>query len=139
MCLSSLFKKGNPTGELPSPYVSIGELSYVGKQVRINGIEPPVAFAGVAPSNSMDPLIDDGHTVILSGNQKYKDEIDMGSVIGWGSELTPTLHQVVEINYDNAGWYCRTQGTNNSKVDPFIIRKENIRWVALGVIWTSPD
>lgn len=126
------------TRELPSPYTSLSKdkLSYVGKQIRINGVEPPVAFAGVAPSNSMDPLIDDGHTVILSGNQKYIDELGLGSVIGWGDELKPTLHQIVEIDYDPA-WYCRTQGTNNSKVDPFIIRKENIRWVALGVLWTT--
>ena len=130
--------KSGGTVDIPSPrdIVDYSDIKYLPtkKRITIDNILPDVWLTGVLDTNSMDGLLDFGHTVILSNNPIYLDNIAVGDVVVWYKEGSLVIHQVVETG-DDSEWWCYTKGLNVSKRDPFKIRKENIRWVGLGIIW----
>ena len=121
--LFSVYKAGNPSGNTPSPRYDIPENTIFIKNTVQN-------------TNSMEPLIDIGHTILLSDDRKYLDNLSVGDIIirqGVGQTI---IHSIVEIGNDGE-WYCRTQGLNVNKVDDDIVRLPDIKYVALGVHWTK--
>uniref|UniRef100_A0A6M3J4A7 Putative peptidase n=1 Tax=viral metagenome TaxID=1070528 RepID=A0A6M3J4A7_9ZZZZ len=139
------YDEGNETiigGELPSPRVAIDrrDIHYYPDSARlvVDMILPRVMLATVQASNSMEPLIDIGHIAVLSDNEKYMSHLNFGDIIIWEKGGKKIIHSIVEIGEDSLGWYCRTQGLNrhtNPTPDEEIIRKEDIKWVALCVFW----
>ena len=139
--LKSLFtpyKSGGTTGNMPSPRVPIRwtDIIWDGEQLHIR-LLPSVQKNTVQNTNSMEALLDANHIVIKSNNQVYKDALKLGSIVVWTSTPSNIIHSIVEIGEDEQGWYCYTQGVNIDSRDTVKVRKENIEWVALMVIWAD--
>lgn len=125
--------------DVPSPPDIIPHKNVIyneaGKFVEISGVLPRVCFPTIADTNSMDGLMDFGHTVILSDNKYYLDNfLKVGTVIVWQKWDMNVIHQIVEVGRDDR-WYCYTKGINCPTRDPWKIRREDIEWIALGIIW----
>jgi len=128
MCLTSLFKvfrQGNASGNIPSPRVDIDPSQFT---------LPDAIKTTVQNTNSMEPLIDVGHTVFISDDVS---NLNIGDIIIWNQGRGDIIHSIVEIGSDEFGAYYRTQGLNLNQSDPERIRKINIKYLCLGVIWTK--
>lgn len=142
--LTSLFKEGGQTGEIPSPRtIRPGQVAYrpVTQFFAISDV-PDGAVTTVGPSNSMEPLIDEGHQVLISRSPTLIDAIIVGDIIIYRdpkrqAPYDKVIHSVIEIGEDTEGWYCRCRGLNNNHPDEGKIRKSQVEWVAVGVIWTG--
>ena len=132
------YRSGGTTGNMPSPRVPIKwtDIIWDGAQLHIT-LLPNVQKNTVQNTNSMEALLDANHIVILSNNQVYKDTLKLGSIVVWVSTPSNIIHSIVEIGTDEQGWYCYTQGVNINSRDKVMIRKVNIEWVALMVIWAD--
>jgi hypothetical protein len=120
--LFSVFRRGGPQGNMPSP-------RYL---VDID-IPAPYRKTTVQNTNSMEPLIDIGHTVIL---KKPEGKPLVGDIIIWERGYKSVIHSIIETGVDNDGWYCRTQGLNIYRPDPEKIRLNEVKWFVVGVLWT---
>lgn len=93
----------------------------------------------VAPTNSMEPNIDDGMIVILEPLQDTEDLI-VGDIINYKLPFNyagfgGAFHRITKIWHDDQGWACNTKGDNPiCKTDPVVVRKEYITGVYRGVI-----
>ena len=137
--LTSPFKSGNSAGNSPSPRVAIAwsDIAYDPYKytLTISNIEPDVTIQTVQNTNSMESLIDVGHTVVRSSNAKYMDNLNLGDVVVWELNGETKIHAIVDIDTDEQGWYCYTQGLNCNQRDKPKIRRENIKDIALLVVW----
>ena len=124
MSLFSVFRRGNPQGNVPSPRYIINI-----------PIPEPYKATTVQNTNSMEPLLDVGHTVIL----KPLDDLlpSEGDIIIWEKNGKSVIHSVIEVDTDTGGWYCRTQGLNLYRSDPDKIRLSEVKWLVVGVLWTK--
>lgn len=116
------YKEGGTQGNIPSPRVdvTIGDLfSYKTTTVQ--------------NTNSMEPLIDIGHTVLITDDISG---LNIGDIIIFTADERLIIHSIIEIG-DDGEWYCKTQGLNINSPDPYIIRKSDISYLALGVLWTK--
>lgn len=128
--------------EKPSPQdiINRAQIKYDDRSqtIKIDGIKPDVIFSGISDTNSMDGLLDYGHTIILSNNKEYVDAIEVGDVVVFnrtkGDKTYMVCHQLIETG-DSDGWFGRTKGINNYSIDPEIHRRGDIIWVGLGIIW----
>ena len=122
LSIFSVFRRGTPIGNVPSPRYSIN-------------IQVPVPYktTTVQNTNSMEPLLDVGHTVILSPVDKKPLK---GDVIIWEKDDRSIIHSIIETGVDNDGWYCRTQGLHLYRADPEKIRLREVKWLVVGVLWT---
>uniref|UniRef100_A0A6M3J2R9 Putative peptidase n=1 Tax=viral metagenome TaxID=1070528 RepID=A0A6M3J2R9_9ZZZZ len=121
--LFQVFKSGNPTGNVPSPRYDIPD-------------DYEFLETTVLNTNSMEPLIDVGHTVLLSDKPEFIDNLKVGDIIIWEIEGRRIIHSVVEVGNDGE-WYCRTKGLNLNQRDPDIIRRKDILYAVLGVYWSK--
>jgi len=136
------FRYGNPHGNVPSPRtpsLTEEDVTYDSTTQLVQvAVMPPIRLTTVQNRNSMEPLIDVGHTVILSAHPLYLEDIKVGDIIVWtDSTGKETIHSVIETGEDVLGWYCRTQGLNVPRRDAQKVRRGDIRWVAVGVLWTQ--
>ena len=124
--LDFLFGK---TVERPSPKIRINRDNgtLIGGILTITGLEG-CYLAAIAPTNSMEPGIDDGMLVILDGSIPYTDMI-VGDIIYFENSLGGIIHRIDAIKSDNLGWYCETKGDNNSRKDGIKVRPEYIKGV----------
>jgi len=125
-----LFHPDPPGLERPSPKIRIRP-----EQVRIENGTLTVTglgrcfIAAIAPTNSMEPGIDDGMYVVLDPDVPPEDIIP-GDIIWFETPAFKAIHRVMEVGEDASGWYCQCQGDNNSSIpDPVLARKEDIRGV----------
>jgi len=134
--IKGVFRQGNPTGNILSPRVAIkaSDIAYGDNALLIKHILPPVVITTVRNTNSMEPLIDIGHRLVLSSNSKYLDDLKVGDIIVWGEGYDGHIHSIIEAWQDDK-WHCRTQGLNVNQPDAAVLSKEDIKWVALMVIW----
>lgn len=134
------YRRGDASGEIPSPRVKIEpqEINYDkdSEVLSISNIKSPLWVTSVQDSNSMEPLVDIGHIVVLSQDPKYLDALNLGDIIIWQrSDGISIIHSIIDISQDESGWYCRTQGLNIPQPDEQKIRKNEVEWVALLVAW----
>lgn len=134
MCkwLADLFK-AKATVERPSPKVRIKpeQVSFVVANLIVN-YNQDCYVAAIAPTNSMDPVIDDGMFVVLDRSIPHTDLIP-GDIIYYERQVgnPPTaIHRITEVGEEDSGeWYCKTKGDNNNLPDEGLIRKEEIKGV----------
>ena len=121
--LFQIFKEGNPTGNMPSPRYNLEDYILAG-----------CPKTTVQNTNSMEPLLDVGHTVLLDEVKGYPK---VGDIIIWSGDRGDIIHSIVEVGVDAKDWYCRTQGLNLNSKDPEKIRLKDIKWLVVGVLWTK--
>ena len=123
MRLFQVFRAGNPSGNLPSPRYNLEDHVLEG-----------CPKTTVQNTNSMEPLLDVGHTVLLREPDGYPK---VGDIIIWEIEGRTVIHSIIEVSVDAKDWYCKTQGLNVRQEDPEKIRFGDIKWIAVGVLWTD--
>ena len=86
----------------------------------------------------MDGFFDTGHAPILVGRETLPDEyLRIGTIVAWEKDGISRFHQIVKTGTDNNGWYCRTAGINLGAMDEGKLRKDDIKWICLGVLFTK--
>ncbi len=118
----------SPTLERPSPKIRITpeQADQIIRAIqKIPGMED-CYIAAIAPSNSMEPAIDDGMYVIQQP-RPYTDVI-VGDIIWFEHPEFRAIHRIIEIGQDPE-WFCKTKGDNNGVADNIKIRAEHIKGV----------
>ena len=131
MCLKSLFsifKGGDTQGNIPSPRTAV-VITKSGNNITIHDVKTTT----VQNTNSMEPLIDIGHEVLISDKV---DDLNIGDVIIWQQDNKNVIHSIIQCGTDEGGDFYRTQGLNVNHPDTEIIRKVDIKYLCVGVLWT---
>jgi hypothetical protein len=93
-------------------------------------------WATFTDSNSMDPVLDVGANA-LEYVPNSSDEICLGDIVSYHSQYAEgvIIHRVVEIGYDELGWYAILKGDNLQYSDPEKVRFDKIERVVIGIIY----
>ena len=76
-------------------------------------------------SNSMNPLIYRGDSVIISQNKNNK-VYKKGDIISFDSNGRNTVHRITEIEEKNGQYYYHTKGDNNNSEDGYLVPSNNV-------------
>ncbi len=132
--VTQILSTGNE--ERPSPYdrISEGDITVDKNKVTIN--VQNAQWSRFTDTNSMDPVIDYGTNAIQIVPQST-DDIHVGDIVSYNSNYADgiIIHRVVEIGYDNKGWYAIMKGDNNNKEDPGKVRFSQIKRVVIAIIY----
>jgi len=128
-----------PTVDVPSPrnIVDQKNISYdkVNKRIIIKGIEGPIWLTTVQNTNSMDPVVDYGHTCILSDDFDADDLVVGDVAVYKKANGNQVIHRIVKISSDEDGRYFIFKGDNNFIEDVLKVRDNQIDCLLLGVIY----
>lgn len=104
----------------------------VGDTLQVTGL-PHCIIVAIAPTNSMEPVIDDGMFVVVDTGIPYGDLIP-GDIIWFEAPGFAAIHRIIKVGQDKAGWYCETRGDNNGRADGVKVRPIYIKGVYRGQI-----
>lgn len=152
---SNLFKTAGQDQPSPQDWLPVSAITYLdtGKLVidltKLNiplSLPPKVFYPGIV-SRSLDPVVDKtGNLIYIAGanhadHQKLVDALKVGdiAVYRFPADLAKPAtayisHRIVKIGIDNLGKFFKFKGDNNSTQDPWVVRKENIKWVNIIVV-----
>ncbi len=123
-------------GDVPSPKDRIGQdqIHVYDDKVVIDLDNPEWAY--FTDTNSMDPVLDEGSNAIEIIPSSVS-EIQVGDIVSYNSVYVDgtVIHRVIEIGYDNKGWYARMKGDNLNMRDPEKVRFDQIQRVVVAVIY----
>jgi len=119
-----------PTIERPSPKIRITpeQADSIIKALKLIPGYESCFIAAIAPTNSLDPTIDDGMYVVLDPTIPHPD-LRSGDIIWFERPDYKAIHRITKLGIDNEGWWCITKGDNNSVADPDKVRVQHIKGV----------
>jgi len=121
--------------EQGSPWDRIPEQNI---EMRSDGVFIKLAnpqWAVFADTNSMDPVLDQGHHAIQQVPASEED-IHVGDIISYKSPMGfSVIHRVQRIGRDDSGWYAIVKGDNNPAPDPLKVRFDQITRVVVALIY----
>ena len=120
--------------ERPSPQGWVNQENIVVLMDRVTINEPDLLFFVLSGTNSMDGWMDEHHSVLVKKLSNHLDLVE-GDIIIFSSPIGKIVHKIEKIDSDVHGRIYTTQGINNDRPDPYIIRKENI--VGVVVAWVA--
>lgn len=129
-----------PTVDIPSPKDRIPHDNVIYNQalekIEIRGIKPNIWLVEPQDTNSMDPTVDAGHTMILSDNFRVEDLVP-GDIVAYEvlGRAALILHRIIGVETDSRGRKWTLKGDNSAYSDPYEVRDEHLRWLKLGVIY----
>ncbi len=91
-------------------------------------------YAKVEDTKSMEPILSkNSHTI--EARPILKD-LQVGDIISFYEPSLDKMivHMIIEIGYDEHGWYARTSGYNNVYDDNRKERFQNIKGVVVGIL-----
>ncbi len=92
-------------------------------------------WAILADTNSMDPVFDAGSHLIQVYPTSQSD-VHVGDVISYDSPLGFSIvHRVIEIGFDEEGWYAILKGDNNPTPDPWKVRFDWITRILVMIVY----
>lgn len=93
-------------------------------------------WAKFTDTKSMDPVFDKEANA-LQIVPRSKEQINVGDIISFRTEYDSSIiiHRVVEIGYDDEGWFALTKGDNNAYMDRGKRRFEDITKLLFGIIY----
>jgi len=125
----------------PSDWTSIENMRIFGFLGNLISVVPldlsnrGLIIYDVANTNSMDPVFDDGSTIIAMSPES-EEELVAGDIIAFDvGEPYPILHRIHSIGEDEEGWFCITKGDNIGHADNVKIRFDEINAVVIGVFY----
>ena len=130
----------DPSGiERPSPVGSIPQSVVERFADRIVIKQPGLKLIkNIADTNSMDPLFDSDHTLIVKGKDSFNvNALNKGDIIVYQSERGLIVHRIIQVGSDDQGIFYKCEGDNNNTPDPYIIRDINIKYLVAGIIYTE--
>ena len=135
---SDFFKRLNRIApEIPSPrdIIPQSDISYSSsrKTITIENIEPEIWLTSVKDTNSMDAMVDAGHTCILTSNFNV-DDLVVGDVVVYKNWDRSIIHRIVKIAEDSEGKLYTMKGDNCYYCDP-PVRDSQIKYLLLGIIY----
>lgn len=106
-------------------------------------LPPQVWISAMPDTNSMDPVFDFTHSVILiagadkTDHKKLLDFLKVGDIAVYKvDELKfSIIHRIVKIGNDSKGRYFRFQGDNNAVKDPYNVRDSQVLFLCIGTIF----
>jgi len=118
----------------PSDTVQSNQIMITEEGVYIN-IEN-ATWVNYSDTNSMDPVIDstaNGIEIPVTENT----ELQVGDIVSYEADWNKTLvsHRIVEISEDEDGIYYTLKGDNNSTQDPNKVRREQIQYKLIAIIY----
>jgi hypothetical protein len=132
--LSAIFSQ--ETTERPSPCDRIKEPQILVYDDKIVLNIADAQWATFTDTNSMDPVIDAGANAIEYVPES-ESEICVGDIVSYRSHYADgvIIHRVVDIGYDDMGWYAIMKGDNLSYSDPGKIRFDQVQRVVIGILY----
>lgn len=121
------------TYDRPSPSDWITEDQIIVEKDRVIIKIENALISRFADTKSMDPVLDstsNGITIVATS----KDQLHVGDLITFEIENKLVIHRIIEIGYDNEGWFCITKGDNNRYHDGKV-RFSQIRYITVGIIY----
>jgi len=89
-------------------------------------------------TNSMDPLFDRGHTLIARDSFNHEDLVE-GDIVVYYAYGRYIVHRITVIAEDEQGRAYTLEGDNNNEPDPYIVRDEHIKYLVVGIVYTSEE
>ena len=123
----------------PSNHIAESNIKVYEDRVTIYLDGFQTGWARFAPTNSMSPVLRDGHNSIEITPQN-EHNIHVGDIISFHypsrdalrSELV--VHRVVDIGNDGQ-WFARTKGDNNNDIDPGKRRFQDIEGIIVVLVY----
>jgi signal peptidase I len=119
--------------DIASPKDRIKEDDIIVLNDRIVIAIPNAFLARFTDTNSMDPVLD-AEANAIEIVPKGPEDIAIGDIIAYQADDGIIVHRVVEIGYDESGWYAITKGDNNAVVDGKI-RFDAIKGIVVAIIY----
>lgn len=88
----------------------------------------------IAPTGSMYPLLQED-TIVLEQQPASHNDLLPGDIIVFEYKDTRIIHRIVQVGWDDEGWYAMTKGDNNPLQDPSKVRFESVKGVVVGIIY----
>lgn len=101
-------------------------------EIEIEGAK----YAPIKDTNSMQPVLNGGsHSIEVDVSDVTL--LEEGDIISFYQPNIDKMiiHSIIEIGYDEIGWYAITKGLNNDKEDPWKVREFMVEGVLVGVIY----
>ncbi|MFT4309370.1 MAG: signal peptidase I [Candidatus Woesearchaeota archaeon] len=119
---------------MPKDRINQDQITVLSDRVIIRIEEPQ--WATFAPTKSMVPFLDSGSHAIQIRPENHED-LQVGDIISYKSSFVDgiVIHRIIEIGYDNNGWYAIAKGDNNNNPDPERIRFSQIERVLVAIIY----
>ena len=118
----------------PSDTIQANQITISEDGVYIN-IEN-ATWVSYSNTNSMDPIIDSTANGIEIPVTE-ETELKVGDIVSYKANWNENLvsHRIIEINEDEDGTYYILKGDNNSTQDPNKVRKEQIQYKLIAIIY----
>ncbi len=117
--------------DLPKSRIHEMDFSVFDNKLVLNS-KKKLKFGKIEDTHSMEPTLWKGvYTIEI---EEDKDKLKEGDIISFKSTSGSNLiHRIVEIGEDEKGWFARTKGDNNKKIDPEFVRENQLIGVVVGV------
>ncbi len=127
---------GEKATERPSPCNRVDESQIFVMDDQIVIDFKNAEWATFTDTNSMDPVLDTEANA-LEYVPTSPDEICLGDIASYHTDLSDgiVIHRIVEIGYDDDGWYAIFKGDNLPYKDPEKVRFDQIERVVIGIIY----
>ena len=121
--------------EKPSPADRIAEQQIKVLPDKVIIEVPNAKWATFTPTSSMAPTFDQGANAIQI-IPKTPDDIKVGDIVSYvWKDGTTIIHRVIKTGNDENGWYAILKGDNIQNPDPEKVRFEQIKKVAVAIIY----
>lgn len=130
----NVFSNSDATAQSPSGHVAENQIHVYDSMVVLD--VKNASWASFTPTHSMDPVLSDSsHGIEVKPNSE--SDIKVGDVVSYKSDYADgiIIHRVVQIGYDESGWFAIVKGDNNPSVDPGKIRFGQINGILVGIIY----
>lgn len=124
----------NNVNDMPSPHDRI-------KPAQIKVYDDKIVLeikksflVSFAPTKSMDPVLDVEANAIEIKPESPED-IFVGDIIAYQNGDEVIVHRVIEVGYDENGWFAITKGDNNPVNDKTKVRFENVRGIVIALVY----
>jgi len=118
----------------PNNWIADNDVVYIPKNHLLTiKIKPDVWITDVSDTNSMDGLVDIGHSVILTNNFD-KSKLAVGDIVCYQYYTRLILHRIVQIK-EGANRLYKCRGDNNTVDDPYWLSDVNIKWLCVGILY----
>jgi signal peptidase I len=117
----------------PSNWLEEGDIEVYNNKIILDVKD--TRFVSIANTNSMEPILDNGANAIEILPEDI-NQINIGDIISFKLKSGETyIHRVVSKGKDEKGIYFITKGDNNPKIDPIIVRENQILGVVIGIFY----
>lgn len=141
MCKTGHWIRSKFGVEQPSPKVRQFPLRALptSHETLIEAIAPAGSqLMAISNTNSMDPLFDDGHTLLVQPITNYSDLI-VGDMVVYDIGYGLIAHRICEIYLEHEEWRYRVWGDNNGNKDSVILAASHLKYLIIGIFYFKSE